>query len=305
MRIGAVFPTGEIGGDAAAIRAWAQGVEELGYDHIFAFDHLFGFRDNPAQTAVRPQTAAGAGTRRCCCSASARGSPNERSSPPVFLAPRYVRRFWCVSKRLELDVLSGGRLRLGLAVGSKRRESDASNENYENRGRRIEEQIAVLRALWTEEAVTFAGEWQRLDGAGLTPRPVQRAIPIWLGGMSDRAIERAARLADGWMPLPMEPDEEARAIVERFRRHADRCGRAPDSLGLEACRLVPEVPTERWRQLRDGRQQLGATHLTVLTYGAGLGSADEHAVGSRKHQVRPGPLNRSRRWRNVVKQFGN
>jgi probable F420-dependent oxidoreductase len=193
----------------------------------------------------------------------------------VLVAP--IRQAVLLAKQAaEVDVLSGGRLRLGLGVGGNRRESDALNENYDNRGRRIEEQIAVLRALWTEEAVTFAGEWQQLDGAGLAPRPIQRPIPIWLAGMAERSIERAARLADGWMPLPMEPDHEAKAMIEQFRRHGDRCGRAPDSLGLEAYLSFAELPTERWQQHRDGWRELGATHLTVTTYGAGLASANEH-----------------------------
>jgi len=111
-----------------------------------------------------------------------------------------------------VDVLSGGRLRLGVGVGYVPAEFAALGADYRTRGARIEEQIAVLRALWAEEAVTFDGRWHQLAAGGISPRPARRAIPIWIGGMSDAAIARAARLADGWIPTLFAPDERAREL---------------------------------------------------------------------------------------------
>lgn len=282
MRTGAIFPTTEIGGDQAAIREWAEAVEELGFDHITVLEHVLGFRDDPEQTAGglatpdrcwdEPMVLFGflAGiTRRVELVTSVLVAPMRQT---VLLAKQAA----------EVDVLSSGRLRLGLGVGGSRRESEALHEDYGTRGRRIEEQVALLRALWIEEVVTFDGRWHQLDGAGLAPHPVQRPIPVWLGGMAERSIERAARIADGWMPLPMEPDDEAVAMVRTFREHAERFGRAPDSLGLEAYLPTSWITPDHWHEHVDGWRALGATHLTVGTGNAGRASASDHIAALRR-----------------------
>jgi len=140
----------------------------------------------------------------------------------------------------------------------------------------------VLRALWTEDAVTFDGRWHQLHGAGLAPHPIQRPIPLWLGGMAERSVERAARFADGWIPLPMEPDDEARAMVRTFRETAEQLGRDTDVLGLEACLPSAWITAAHWRTYVDGWRDLAATHLVVGTRRADPMSVHEHIDALRR-----------------------
>lgn len=246
------------------------------YDHIFVLEHLLGFRDDPEQTAVGAQTTDARWDEPLVLFGFLAGITRRvELVTGVLVAP--IRQTVLLAKQTaEVDVLSGGRLRLGVGVGWNPRESEALGQDYGTRGRRIEEQVAVLRGLWTEPAMTFAGEWHDLNGVGIAPRPA-RPIPLWMGGMADRAIERAARLADGWMPLPIDPnDDEARTLVGRFRRHAERLGRARESLGLEGYLSLSWVPADKWERHVDAWRDLGATHLTVTTTGAGLTTAQEH-----------------------------
>jgi probable F420-dependent oxidoreductase len=178
----------------------------------------------------------------------------------------------------EIDALSGGRLRLGVGVGHVEREFHAVNEDWRTRGRRIEEQIAVLRLLWTDDNLHFDGRWHRLvDGAGLMrPQSVQRPIPIWLGGNSDAALARAARIADGAMPVLLRPDAQARALVERFRTFVDEAGRPRDEVGLNTFFALRAVPREQWSSDAVGWRELNVTHVTFEAEQAGLASPQAH-----------------------------
>ena len=182
----------------------------------------------------------------------------------------------------EIDVLSGGRLRLGIGVGWNPVEFEALGEDFHDRGRRSEEQIAVLRALWTQEVVDFRGRWHRIDHAGLNPLPVQRPIPIWLGGGSDAGtapvdvvLNRVGRLADGWCP-DILPDEEGRRAVDLVNSYAAAEGRDPESLGLEGRLRLGGKQPEDWLAEVEAWEELGATHLCIETRRAGLRSLDEH-----------------------------
>src|SRR4029453_13337251 len=210
MRIGVVFPQTEIGADPTGVRDYAQAVEELGYRHILVYDHVRG-----ASTRSRPGWT---------------GAYNsEDMFHEVFVLYGYLaaitrtvelvtgvlvlpqRQTALVAKQAAaIDVLSGGRLRLGIGVGWNAVEYQALNENFHNRGVRSEEQIALLRALWTEPAVTFNGRWHAVADAGLNPLPVQRPIPIWIGGYSEVTLQRAARLADGYFPAGKPADDQVR-----------------------------------------------------------------------------------------------
>src|SRR5205085_883355 len=132
----------------------------------------------------------------------------------------------------SVDVLSGGRLRLGVAVGWNPVEFEALGEDFKTRGRRIEEQIEVMRLLWTRELVTFSGQNHRMPDAGINPLPVQRPIPIWMGGESDVVKKRMARIADGWMPH-FRPGAEAQATVDRIQGMVRDAGRDPARFGIE------------------------------------------------------------------------
>jgi probable F420-dependent oxidoreductase len=276
MRIGAVLPQTEIGDDPIAVRDCVQAVEGMGFDHVLVYDHVLGFTDSPSPSYVGPVT------------------PELRFHEPFvlfgFLAALTtrielatgvlvlpMRQTVLVAKQAaEVDALSGGRLRLGVGVGHVRREHDVLNEDFSTRGKRVEEQITVLRALWKDDAVTFTGRWHRIDGGGLSPRPVQRPIPIWLGGMSEAALERAARLADGWIPTLMTPDDRARAMVEQLRTLVAKAGRPSDSVGLDVHLPLRSVPPEQWATHTQGWRELGATHLSIETMKAGLTTPQAH-----------------------------
>jgi probable F420-dependent oxidoreductase len=188
----------------------------------------------------------------------------------------------------EIDVLSGGRLRLGIGVGWNAVEFEALGEDFHNRGRRSVEQIEVMRALWTQEVVDYHGRWHNITHAGLNPLPVQRPIPVWLGaggGASpippDVVLRRIARLADGWCPSFL-PDDVGRQTVERIRTYAKQAGRDPASLGLEGRLRVGGKQPENWLAEVKAWEELGATHLCVETRRAGLASLEEHIDAFRR-----------------------
>jgi probable F420-dependent oxidoreductase len=182
----------------------------------------------------------------------------------------------------EVDVLSGGRLRLGIGVGWNPVEYEALGEDFHNRGRRCEEQIAVLRALWTQEVVDFKGQWHQINHAGLNPMPVQRPIPIWIGaGRSARpippeaALRRIGRLADGWFPM-FSPGEEERQAIDRMQGYAQETGRDPADIGIEGRVTVAGRTPQDWLAQVKAWEELGATHLSAGTGGGALKSPQEH-----------------------------
>jgi probable F420-dependent oxidoreductase len=188
----------------------------------------------------------------------------------------------------EVDVLSGGRLRLGVGIGWNAVEYESLNENFHNRGKRSEEQIAVLRALWTQEVVDFHGRWHQITHAGLNPLPIQRPIPLWLGGGTnvEPVIERVGRLADGWFPQ-FAPDATGRAALERMRTYGQAAGRHPEAVGVEGrinmgsgLRVASSTP-DTWAQQTEDWSAMGATHLSVNTMRANLHTPDAHIAAIR------------------------
>src|SRR5205823_4682719 len=158
----------------------------------------------------------------------------------------------------EVDLLTGGRLRLGVGLGWNFVEFEALGEDFHNRGRRAEEQIEVLRRLWTEPVVDFDGQYHRIPAAGINPLPVQRPIPIWIGGSAEQAIRRAARIADGFFPQrPLDGDWPA--TMERFRRWVEEAGRDPEKIGIEWRIDVSGGTPDEWRAEAEERTALGAT----------------------------------------------
>ena len=275
MQIGVVFPQTEIGEDPGAVRAYADAVEDLGYAHLVAYDHVLG-----ADTASRPDW---------------RGPYTEKSmfhepmvlfgylaavTTKIELVTGIVilpqRQTALVAKQAaEVDVLSGGRLRLGVGIGWNEVEYEALGENFHNRGRRSEEQAEVLRALWTQEVVTFDGRWHRITAAGINPLPVRRPIPLWFGGgRTEPVLRRIARIGDGWFPQ-MQPDEAGAAQLDRFRAYAREAGRDPAALGVEG-RVRMSDGADAAAQQAEAWRELGATHVAVNTMGAGYASVDQH-----------------------------
>jgi len=273
MRVGVVFPQTEIGADVGAVRAYAQRVEELGYRHVLAYDHVLG-----ADPAVHtgwpgPYDLTTTFHEPFVLFGYLAGVTSLELVTGVIILPQ--RQTALVAKQAaEVDLLSGGRFRLGIGLGWNAVEYEALGQDFATRGRRVEEQVELLRRLWTEPSVTYHGRYDRVTGAGLAPLPVQRPIPVWFGAQSDRAYRRVGRLADGWFPqVPPGPKlDQARRVVEQA---AAAAGRDPAGLGLEgraSWRGSPEKLAEHATAWRDA----GATHLSVNTMGAGLPTVDDH-----------------------------
>ncbi|HYB08342.1 MAG TPA: LLM class F420-dependent oxidoreductase [Alphaproteobacteria bacterium] len=264
MRIGALFPQFEIGADPAAISDFAQAAEELGYAHITAFDQVIGLNkaSRPGWKYVHDAEDMFHELFVLFGYLAAITSRVELVTGILILPMRGTA---VVAKQaVEVDVLSRGRLRLGVGVGVKPEEFEACGENFKNRGRRADEQIEVLRRLWTAPLVTYEGRYHRIEDGGLNPLPVQRPIPIWIGGISDAAIDRVARLGDGWLPN-FQADDVGRRSVEKMRSAARRHGRDPAAIGIEATMTIIDRTSDQLRTEIEAWKQLGASHITVNT----------------------------------------
>jgi probable F420-dependent oxidoreductase len=274
MRIGVVFPQTEIGDDVDAVRRYGTRVDDLGFTHLLAYDHVVGadpavYKDwngpyNVHTTFHEPFVLFGylAAVTRL-----------ELVTGIIILPQRQTA---LVAKQAaEVDLLTRGHFRLGVGLGWNRVEYEALGRSFHDRGRRIEEQVQLLRRLWTEQTVTHDGPSERITGAGLAPLPVQRPIPIWFGAQSEAAYRRVGRLADGWFPqvAPGPKLDEARAIVERAARDA---GRDPASIGMEGRVTWGDGGIEQLLQHIDKWRAAGATHVAINTMGSGLGAVDAH-----------------------------
>ncbi|RCG25949.1 LLM class F420-dependent oxidoreductase [Sphaerisporangium album] len=273
MQIGVVFPQTEIGADAGALRAYGQGVEELGYRHVMAYDHVLGADRAVHKDFQGPYDLHSTFHEPLVMFGHLAALTSLEFITGILILPQ--RQTALVAKQAaEVDLLTGGRFRLGVGVGWNRVEYEALGQDFGTRGKRIEEQVVLLRRLWTEESVTFEGAFDRVVGAGLAPLPVQRPIPIWFGAQSPPAYRRAGRMGDGWLPqMPPGPElDEAKAIVEEGARQA---GRDPSSLGMEG-RLAWTPDAGKLEDLARRWREAGATHLAINTMNAGLRTVDDH-----------------------------
>ncbi len=272
MKIGVVFPQNEIGADPAAIRDYAQAAESLGYDHILVFDHVL--LASPDSTTVASDSNDMFHEIFVLLGYLAALTERIEFVTGVLVLPQ--RQTALVAKQAaEVDVLSGGRLRLGVGVGGNTLEYDSLGQDFTNRGVRSEEQIDFMRALWANELVTYEGKWHRITDAGLNPLPIARSIPIWIGGHADAVLRRTARLADGWMPV-LPPDDHARAEVEKLRGYAREAGRDPAEIGVESFFTIRDRSPSDWLEWIDAWERLGATHLSLSTQLSGFTSPAEH-----------------------------
>ena len=274
MRIGVVFPQNELGGDAGAVRAYGERVEELGYTHLLAYDHVVG-ADPTVQVGWQGPVDIRSTFHEPLVMFGylAAVTTTLELVTGVIVLPQ--RQAALVAKQAaEVDLLSNGRLRFGVGLGWNPVEYEALGANMKTRGKRSEEQVEVLRRLWTEDSVTFEGRDHRLTGVGLAPMPVQRPIPVWFAAASDPGYERAGRLGDGWFPMVQPgPDlDYARAQVDKA---AIAAGRDPATIGMEAQITWTGDPDAVVTGLR-AWAQAGATHVSINTMGAGLSSVDEH-----------------------------
>ncbi len=281
MRVGAVFPQTEIGSDASVIADYARAVEEMEFTHILAYDHVLG-----ANTASRPEWRGPYSSETqfhepfVLFGYFAALTQRVELATGILILPQ--RQTALVAKQAaEVDVLSGGRLRLGIGVGWNAVEYEGLGEDFTTRGARMNEQIAVLRALWSETAITFNGRFDTIVDAGINPLPVRRSIPIWVGGHSEAAIRRAGLLSDGWMPQ-LPPSEQVREQVTLMRSVQHEAGRPDDAVGIEARLGIAAIPEDGWGAFAAGWRDLGATHITVNTMGAGFTTVDQHLAALRR-----------------------
>ncbi|QGG96716.1 LLM class F420-dependent oxidoreductase [Actinomarinicola tropica] len=274
MQLGAVFPQLESGGDVGAVRAYALGVEEVGFRHLAIYDHVVGADPAVHQGWSGPYDVDSTFHEPFVFLGYLAAITRLELVTSIVILPQ--RQTALVAKQAaELDLLSEGRFRFGVGVGWNAVEYEALGEDFSTRGRREEEQIGLLRRLWTERTVTFTGEFDRITGAGIAPLPVQRPIPVWLGGASDAAYRRIGRLGDGWFPQ-VPPGERLDAALATIAAAAREAGRDPSAIGMEGRvswgaggldTLLDHA--ERWRNA-------GATHLSVNTMGAGFDDIDDH-----------------------------
>lgn len=285
MEIGVVFPQTEIGATVrsepasgadstvAAVRTYGQRVEELGYRHLVAYDHVLGADPAVHEGWDRPYDVDTTFHEPFVLFGYLAAITSLEQVASVIILPQ--RQTALVAKQAaEVDVLSGGRLRLGVGIGWNRVEYEALGQDFTVRGRRLTEQAGLLRRLWTEKSVTFQGRYDRITGAGLSPLPVQRPIPLWFGAESAPGFRRVGRIGDGWFPQ-MGPGPELDAAKAAIAAAATEAGRDPAAIGMhgryswrgDADDLVSTV--EAWRET-------GATHVSINTMGAGLMGVDDH-----------------------------
>lgn len=283
MEIGVTFPQTEIGADPVAVRDYAQAAEALGFTHLLVYDHVLGAQPGEHRPGWRgpydwrsnfhePFVLFGylAGLTKTI-----------EFVTGILVLPQ--RQTALVAKQAAaVSVLAGGRLRLGVGNGWNATEFEALNEDFHNRGRRIEEQIEVMRLLWTRDVVTFEGRWHRINHMAIYPRP-ERPLPVWLGGMSEAAMRRAARIADGWFPMFRPGGPDPRETIDRWWSYVREYGRDPKDAGLQTSVNMTGDPDE-WRARLELFRGLGVDYVCVNTMGTGLAGPRDHIDAIRRYK---------------------
>lgn len=275
MKFGVVYPQTEIGNDLAAIRDYAQTTEGLGFNHVLAYDHVLGANPDRPEGFKGPYTYQSSFHEPFVLFSYMAGFTQllEFTTGIIILPQRQTA---LVAKQAAtLDVLSAGRLRLGVGLGWNKIEYIALGENFHNRGRRIEEQVSLMRELWTQPLAQFDGRWHTIPDAGINPLPVQQPIPVWFGGQADPVLERTARMGDGWMPNLRSPDQAA-TYVEKLRTYLAKAGRENVDFGIEARMLYGSGDPRDWENIIQAWKQLGATHISINTMGHGFDNPAAH-----------------------------
>ena len=282
MKTGAVFPQTEIGSDPAAVRDYVQAVEELGYAHMMVYDHVLGADTSHHANWEGSYTSESMFHEPFVLFGYLAGITTKIELVTAVLILGQRQTALVAKQAAEVDLLTGGRLRLGVGVGWNHVEYEALNQEFGNRGQRYAEQIKLLREFWTQEVVEFEGQYHKVDHAGVNPQPVQRPIPIWMGAgaranpvPTDRVLRRVARLADGWFPQ-MQPTDDARSTVERLKKFADEAGRDAAEIGMEPRINLGDGDPEFWQEQARVWEDMGATHISVNTMRSGLDSPQDH-----------------------------
>lgn len=289
MRLGAVFPTHHVGNDRVAIRDLAQAVEELGFDHLVTYDHVLGaVREGRGRPLVGPYDERHEFHEPFVLFGYL-GAVTERIELVVGVLVAPQRQTALVAKQAaEVQALSGGRLRLGVGTGWNWVEYESLGAPFDERGNMLEEQVELLRRLWSEPVVSFDGRFHTVDRAGLAPLP-DTPIPVWFGGYAPAALRRSALLGDGHLFGHLRPSIIDGAATIRSSLAAS--GRDADGFGLEAIADIDGDP-ERWLADATAWREAGGTHLSIRTIPTagrpdpGLRTVDNHVRAfERWHQA--------------------
>jgi probable F420-dependent oxidoreductase len=275
LPVGVVFPQTEIGADPAGVRAYAQAAEEMSFSHLVVYDHVLGADTSAYPGWTGPYTSETMFHEVMVLFGYLAGvAPKLELVTSVVILPQ--RQTALVAKQAaEIDVLTGGRFRLGVGIGWNYVEYEGLNEDFKNRGRRFEEQIELMRKLWTEPVVTFEGKYHKVTAAGINPLPVQRPIPVWIGGSAEAALKRAAEVADGFFPQrPLEGGWPA--TLEKMKAWRAAAGKTWDTFGIEARINAGVGGPDDWRRTVEEWSALGATCFSVNTMNGGLKGPDQH-----------------------------
>jgi len=270
MKLGASLPVGDIGTGAAVIRDYAQTLEGLGFDYLQAPDHVMGgdlskhtgkARVGSNETAYHDPFVLFSFIAGC--------TDKIGFASGVLLLPQ--RQTVLVAKQAAcLDALAPNRLRLGIGIGWNELEFTGLGENFRNRGKRSEEQIDTMRALWANHHVDIHGKYHTIDNSGINPRPASGRVPVWIGGHADAVVERTARMADGWMPLAFPPTDAALKAFDKLRALTREAGRKPEDLGIEVWVSLGNDDPAQWHKDVSFWKKAGATHVTGhTTYASG------------------------------------
>lgn len=275
MKIGVVFPQTEIGVDPAGVRAYAEAVQEMGFAHLEVYDHVLGADTSVRQNWTGPYTSDSVFHEPMVLFGYlAALAPRLELVTSVIILPQR-QTVLAAKQAAEIDVLTGGKLRYGVGIGWNDVEYEGLAMNFLNRARRFEEQIDLMRRLWTEPVITYEGKYHKITAAGINPLPVQRPIPVWIGGSAESALKRAAEVADGYFPQrPLEGGWPA--TIEKIRKWRSDAGKDPQTLGIDARVNTANGTPDDWRKIAEDWRGLNASHLTINTMGAGLRGADAH-----------------------------
>lgn len=275
MKYGVVFPQTEFPTDAGAVKAFVQAAEDIGYHHVLAYDHVVGVNPDREGGWSGPYSYTDPFQEPMVLFSFMAGLTKKiRFVTGIIILPQRQTVLFA-KQAATLDVLCEGRLRLGVAIGWNEAEYTALNKDFYNREDRFEEQVEVLRELWTNRLVTFNGKWHLIPDAGLNPLPLQQPIPLWFGGHADPVLQRVAKMADGWLPNYSTAQDGAEALAT-LKGYLAEEGRSIEDIGIEPRLRYNNGDPEEWRTIAEDWESAGATHMTVITMGAGFKSAEEH-----------------------------
>ncbi len=270
MQLGASLPVGDIGTGPAVVRDYAQTLEGMGFDYIQAPDHVLG--GNPAghQDKARVGTSVTAYHDPFVLFSFIAGCTRTIGFAPGVLILAQRQAVLVAKQAASLDELSGGRLRLGIGVGWNELEFTGLNENFRNRGKRSEEQVQVMQALWANDHVDFKGKYHTIDDSGINPRPKSGRVPVWFGGHVDATLERTAKWGDGWMPLAYPADDSALKAFDKLNGLITAAGRKHEDVGIEVWMSLGSDDPDQWRKDFSFWKKAGVTHVTAhTTYASG------------------------------------